>query len=154
MKRLAQFSPCRCYRYALWRQWGDSAGEVMFVGLNPSMADETNDDPTIRRCIAFAQVWGYSGLCMTNLFAWRATQPTEMMRAPDPVGPENDTWLLKTASQAAIVIAAWGVHGAFAGRDLVVRQMLSRLSYLRLTKNGYPEHLLYLPKTLLPVEWV
>jgi hypothetical protein len=161
MKRSAQFSSCRSYRYALWRQWDGSGsgssglgGDVMFVGLNPSTADETNDDPTLRRCIAYAQAWGYGGLCMTNLFAWRATQPTEMMRAPDPVGPDNDTWLLSTASQSAIIIAAWGVHGTFAGRDQIVREMLPRLSYLRLTKNGYPEHPLYLPKTLMPIEWL
>src|ERR1700691_893264 len=69
MRMGAVFSPCRRYRYALWREWGvlpgmPDKGYVLFVGLNPSTADETRDDATIRRCIAFAQAWGYSGLCM------------------------------------------------------------------------------------------
>ena len=80
----------------------------MFVGLNPSTADETNDDPTIRRCISFAQAWGYEGLCMTNLFAFRATEPSDMMKSPDPVGPENDQALINLAESAGVVVAAWG----------------------------------------------
>jgi hypothetical protein len=154
MKCSADFSPCRRYRYALWRTWGGLAGYAMFVGLNPSTADETKDDPTIRRCIAFAKDWGYSGLCMTNLFAFRATKPAHMMDADDPVGSDNDRWLSDAASQAAVVVAAWGVHGTFAGRHDAVRQMLPHLHYLRLTKDGHPGHPLYLPKMLQPLEWL
>jgi hypothetical protein len=153
MKRSADFSPCRRYRYALWRTWGNTSGYAMFVGLNPSTADESEDDPTIRRCIAFAKDWGYSGLCMTNLFAYRATQPSNMMAAQDPVGADNDDWLRDTERGAAIVVAAWGVYGAFGDRHQTVRQMLPRWHYLRLTKDGYPGHPLYLPKTLKPILW-
>lgn len=157
MKRSATFSPCRRYRYALWRDWRDLLGEdggfVMFVGLNPSTADETNDDPTIRRCIRFTQSWGYSRLCMTNLFAWRATKPEDMMAADNPVGPDNDATLLDLASRAAVVIAAWGVNGTHLGRDQAVRAFLPRLHYLRLTADGHPGHPLYLPGALRPISW-
>lgn len=86
VQRDAHLSPCRRYRYALWRRWGDGP-HAMFIGLNPSTADETADDPTIRRCIAFARAWGYGALCMANLFAYRATQPADMLAQDDPVGP-------------------------------------------------------------------
>ena len=125
----------------------------MFVGLNPSTADEHKDDPTIRRCIAFAKAWGYDGLCMTNLFAYRATDPKEMMLAADPIGPQNDQVLTERASKAAVVVAAWGAKGDFQGRAAWARAMLPNLHYLRLTKDGHPGHPLYLPKSLVPVEW-
>jgi hypothetical protein len=149
----ALFSPCRTYRYTLWREWGGSAGYAMFVGLNPSAADETVDDPTIRRCMAFAQLWGYSALCMTNLFAYRATLPSVMKAAADPVGPENDRYLQLLARKAGVVVVAWGVHGTHRGRALQVQHLLPQLHYLRLTHAGHPGHPLYLPKSLRPVPW-
>jgi len=148
------FSPCRTYRYTLWREWIGGSGYAMFVGLNPSTADETQDDPTIRRCIAFSKAWGYSGYCMTNLFAFRATDPAVMKRHPEPIGDFNDAWLLSCAAGAGVVVAAWGTHGTHLGRDAGVRRLLRGLHYLRLTKDGHPAHPLYLPKTLTPVEWV
>lgn len=153
IERGADISPCGRYRYTLWRKWGPG-GTCMFVGLNPSTADETEDDPTIRRCVAYATEWGYSGLCMTNLFAYRATKPADMMAADDPIGPDNDDWLRKLGSGASIVVAAWGVHGTFGGRHATVRKSLPRLHYLRLTKDGHPGHPLYLPKALTPQPWL
>ena len=149
----ALLSPCRTYRYDLWRTWLGGSDYAMFVGLNPSTADETEDDPTIRRCVAYAKAWGYAGLCMTNLFAFRATEPTDMMRAADPIGPLSDEVLRERAEAAGVVVAAWGVHGAFGGRNRAVHKMLPKLHYLRLTKDGHPGHPLYLPKTLEPVAW-
>lgn len=155
MKRSAEFSPCRRYRYALLRAWQPDRGFAMFVGLNPSTADETSDDPTIRRCIGFAKAWGYGALCMTNLFGYRATQPADMLAQADPVGPENDAYLLSMAAKADVVVAAWGTEGTFLKRDEHVRVLLGRkLHYLRLTKHGHPGHPLYLPADLQPVEWV
>ncbi|MBK8133391.1 MAG: DUF1643 domain-containing protein [Gammaproteobacteria bacterium] len=151
MTRQTVFSPCRTYRYALWREWIGGEGYAMFVGLNPSTADETQDDPTIRRCIAFAKGWGYAGLCMTNLFAFRATDPKDMKAAADPVGPENDAHLLALANEAGVIVAAWGVHGTYGGRHNAVREMLPALHCLALTKDGHPRHPLYLRKTLTPV---
>lgn len=146
-------SNCRQYRYSLWREWIGGDGFAMFVGLNPSTADETNDDPTIRRCIGFAKEWGFAGLCMTNLFAFRATDPSDMLRAVDPIGPENDSYLQGVAMHAGVVVAAWGTNGTHLGRDIAVRQMIPSLKILKLTKDGHPGHPLYLPKTLLPVPW-
>jgi hypothetical protein len=125
----------------------------MFVGLNPSTANETEDDPTVRRCIRYASDWGFGGLCMTNLFAYRATKPEEMMVAEDPVGIDNDRTLLELSNAAGLVVAAWGVHGMHMGRADVVRQMLPDLHYLRMTKQGHPWHPLYLPAKLHPVRW-
>lgn len=144
----------------LYRSWSDLAtvakGRAMFIGLNPSTADEHQDDPTIRRCIGFAKTWGYDSLVMLNLFAWRATDPIDMLQAPDPVGPENDWHLMNAAADADVIIAAWGTHGAHLGRDHVVRHMRwvgHRLHVLRLTKDGHPAHPLYLPAKLQPVRW-
>lgn len=153
MRNGALLSPCRTYRYDLWRTWLGGDGYAMFVGLNPSTADETKDDPTIRRCISFAKAWGYAGLCMTNLFAFRATDPQEMIVANDPVGPQNDEILRMHANDAGVVVAAWGVHGTLLQRDKTVRTMLPKMHCLRLTKDGHPGHPLYLPKTLVPQPW-
>lgn len=153
MKRWARFSDCRRYRYQLWREWGPGTDYVMFVGLNPSTADEINDDPTIRRCIRFAQEWGYGALCMTNAFAFRATDPRVMKREPHPVGPDNDFNLKQLAQGAGVVVAAWGTHGTHKGREQWLRLHLPKLHYLRLTKDGHPSHPLYLPADLKPQPW-
>ena len=157
MHRTATFSPCRRYRYSLWRNWGDlldaDKGYAMFVGLNPSTANETEDDPTIRRVIGFSKAWGFSGLCMTNLFAFAATQPRVMLAEPDPVGPDNDAHLIELAKDAGVVVAAWGTHGRHRGRDAEVKFLLPNLNYLALTKDGHPGHPLYLPADLKPIAW-
>lgn len=150
IERSAVLSPCRTYRYALTRRWGRGP-YAMFIGLNPSTADETHDDPTIRRCIAFARAWGYEALCMTNLFAYRATQPADMKKAADPVGWENDSTLTTLARCSGVVVAAWGAHGTYKGRDQSARLLVPRLHYLRLTKDGHPGHPLYLPASLKPI---
>ena len=152
MNSTATLSLCRTYRYSLTREWGSGLA-VLFIGLNPSTADETLDDRTIRRCIAFARDWGYARLHMANLFAFRATEPRDMKNASDPIGPENDQHLLALADDSILTVAAWGVHGTFGDRHSAVRKMLPRLHYLRLTKDGHPGHPLYLPRTLKPVEW-
>ena len=92
MKTDAKFSACRKYRYALWRTWDESKPNVMIIGLNPSTADENENDPTITRCINFAKSWGYGGVCVTNLFAYCATVPSDMKASNDPIGSENDSW--------------------------------------------------------------
>lgn len=83
----AHFSRCRRYRYALWRQWQAAGPMLMLIGLNPSTADAERNDPTIRRCIGFAHDWGFGGVWVLNLFAWRATLPADLKAAADPVGP-------------------------------------------------------------------
>lgn len=145
------FSPCRTYRYTLWREWIGGDGYAMFIGLNPSTADETKNDQTIRRCMDFAQIWGYAGLCMTNLFAFRATEPKVMLKATiDPIGKDNDGHLQRLAKDAGVIVAAWGAHGKHMRRDQQVRALITNLHYLRLTKDGHPGHPLYLPGDLRP----
>lgn len=139
----AHFSPCRLYRYQLWRIWDTSTLPLNVIGLNPSTADEAMDDPTIRRCIQFAKRWGYGGLLMTNLFAFRATDPKVMKQAVEPVGAENDQWLKESAAGAGLILAAWGNHGTHLGRDRTVQKIISGAMCFRLTKQGQPEHPLY-----------
>jgi hypothetical protein len=152
--RKAAFSPCGRYRYTLWRDWGGEGGKyALFVCLNPSTADDERDDPTVRRCIAFADAWGYRRLCVANLFALRATDPAALLAAADPVGPDNDAWLRRAARGAAVVVAAWGNRGARLGRDGEVLALLPRPHFLRLTVRGRPEHPLRLPRGLTPRPW-
>jgi hypothetical protein len=88
----------------------------MFIGLNPSTADEVEDDRTIRRCISYAKQWGYGGIIVANLFAYRTPSPAEMMVSTDPVGPENDRWLRDLAHQPSLIVAMWGNSGTFRNR--------------------------------------
>lgn len=146
-------SPCRNYRYTLWRNVDslNDDGYAMFIGLNPSTADAVLDDPTIRRGMAFAKAWGYGALCMTNLFAFRATKPTDMLAAVDPIGPENDKHLVELARGAGVVVAAWDTNGTHLGRDQAVRAVVPNLHCLRKTQAGHPGHPLYLPGNLTPM---
>lgn len=159
MTRDTVFSACRTYRYTLWRSWesqlfpAEKPGFVQIIGLNPSTADETNDDNTIRRCIDYVRRWGYGSLCMTNLFAFRATDPKVMIEAADPIGPENDRWLTEIFENAALTVAAWGCYGKHLGRGHDVRRMLGDLHAIKFTVNGHPQHPLYLKKILKPVPW-
>ena len=166
--KAAHFSPCGLYRYWLSRTWDESRPKVIFIGLNPSTADHEQDDPTIRRCRRFAKDYGAGGLVMVNLFAFRATDPKVMKAATDPVGPENDVWLLKLATdeydteigpmsegepgESNLLVAAWGCGGGFQDRDRAVQRLISsagsemrylHLNCLGMTKGGYPRHPLY-----------
>src|SRR5919204_4199606 len=105
-----RFSECRTWRYSLTRGLDGSDGTVAFVGLNPSTADETTDDPTVRRCIGFAREWGFARVEVVNVYAFRARDPRELWRADDPVGPDNDRILAQVLDGAELVIAAWGMH--------------------------------------------
>jgi hypothetical protein len=151
--RSCQFSPDRRYRYTLWREWDMlNTSYLMVIGLNPSTADETRNDPTIVRCIGFAKLWGFGALCMTNLFAFRATKPIDMLAIPDPIGPENDKWLRQSAIAAGMIIAAWGTKGAHMERaDHVQTMIWCGLKCLRKNADGSPEHPLYVPASTQPI---
>lgn len=164
LKKSAVFSPCRTYRYELWRTWEPEKPFVQFIGLNPSTADETNDDPTLRRCIDFAQRWGYGGMVMTNLFAYRSTQPDNLLAPgsrkklrtePEPVGPENDGILRAMAGRAGVIVVAWGSHDATHLRVPDVLEVLKgyELNALKVSEKGAPYHPLYLPAVLTPQLW-
>ncbi len=151
MKNTASLSRCRQYRFALWRTWDDTLPRVMFIGLNPSTADEKNDDPTLVRCMNFARDWGYGGVCMANLFAFRATDPAAMKAVADPIGRRNNYWLRRLAGEAGLVVAAWGNDGVHLGRGDKVRAMLPELHCLQMNRSGEPAHPLYQPASRQPV---
>ncbi len=151
LKTDAKLSSCRNYRFALWRTWDESKPFAMIIGLNPSTADEVQDDPTITRCINFAKSWGYGGVCMANLFAFRATEPSVMKSQSDPVGADNDVWLTNLAKDAGVVVAAWGNDGSHLNRSSVVKELVPNLHYLKMNKSGEPAHPLYLKGDLKPV---
>ncbi len=164
----ATFSPCRKYRYHLWRRLVEVASHdeatahrlnaVAFLMLNPSTADEVESDPTVTRCINYARAWGYQRLDVINLFAWRSTDPEGLSEPADPVGhPDNDRMILWTAQNADIV-CAWGggkpkVAKLVKTRAVRVRTLLAgaELTALRVSaKSGQPWHPLYLPGDLKP----
>jgi hypothetical protein len=148
----ADFAPDRLYRYGLYRIWDKKKSLCMFIGLNPSSADEKVNDNTVRRCIRFSRDLGYGGLIMTNAFAFRATNKQALRHVQDPVGPDNDTWLQNLSRRAAIVIAAWGNDGALNGRSQQIRQLIPKLHCLGLTGAGEPKHPLYLAADLKPIQ--
>ncbi|WP_196787592.1 DUF1643 domain-containing protein [Burkholderia stagnalis] len=139
------------YRYLLTRTWDSRLPVFGFLCLNPSTADETIDDPTVKKCMRFVRSWGGGGLVISNLFAFRATDPAELKMEKDPIGPENDKWIEHALNSTAMTIAAWGCHGVYRGRNLDILQRFGdRLCHLRLTKDNHPSHPLYLPETLRP----
>lgn len=131
------------YRYSLCRCWEPTLPGVCWVMLNPSTADATQDDPTIRRCISFARGWGYGSLEVVNLFAYRAPLPADLRCARDPVGPENDQYLVGASARADLVIAAWGANGGLLSRDRKALPLLGSLHCLGTTRSGFPRHPLY-----------
>ena len=140
----AVFSPCEKYRYMMWRTWGELDGpRMMFIGLNPSTATESVEDPTVRRCIRFAKDWGYAGMFMMNAFAFRATDPKKMQASVDPNGPRNNDAILEASQQSRLIIAAWGVHCPVP-REREICAIVGRpIHCLGWTKGGRPRHPLY-----------
>lgn len=137
------------YRFDLWRIWDRAKRPALFVMLNPSKADGVTDDPTIRRCIRFADSWGFGGLVVVNLFAMRSTDPSVLVacgsRTAAGGGPANDVKILERADLAGAVVLAWGVGGSLYGRGQEVASMLRRYSpvCLGVTTGGQPRHPLY-----------
>jgi len=154
----AVISPCGLYRYRLTRTWDRELRPAAFVMLNPSTADATVDDPTIRRCVGFAKREGCGGIVVVNLFALRSTDPAGLLAAADPVGPDNDRHIREAAEQCHPVIAAWGAHGDHDLRNLHVRDMLGEISVgvmcLGTTKGGHPRHPLYVKGDAPLVPWM
>ncbi|WP_218563876.1 DUF1643 domain-containing protein [Marinospirillum perlucidum] len=145
-----EVSPCENYRYLLWKTWDAKAPRMLFIGLNPSLALSDEGNPTMQRCLAFAKSWGYGGVYLANLFAWRSPDPRGLLAAQEPIGPDNDAWLVKLAGQTDLQLAAWGNHGAHLGRSLAVRKLLPDLHCLKINRSGEPAHPLYLRASLRP----
>ena len=153
----AVFSPCRRWRYLLWRRWDDKLPTANFLMLNPSTADEVQLDPSCTRARVYAERWGYGSLIVTNLFGWRATDPFAMKLVRDPVGRGNDRAILRAAQEADLLVCAWGNHGAHLGRSRKVASLLREagisLHVLKMNGGGEPAHPLYLRGSLRPLVW-
>ncbi|SLN67693.1 hypothetical protein ROJ8625_03476 [Roseivivax jejudonensis] len=149
----AHYSPCDAYRYGLERIWNPDRAPILFVMLNPSTATERANDPTIERCERRARAMDAGGVRIANLFAWRATRPADLRRAEAPEGPGNAALLSEWSENAAMTIAAWGVHGALRGAGPAAARRLGALWHLGLTRDGHPRHPLYVPYAVAPSEW-
>jgi len=150
MKASAVLSLCGKYRYELCRAW-DTKPAVLFIGLNPSTADATQEDNTSRVCINYAKNWGFGTLLVGNLFAFRSTDPTTLRTEKDPIGPENDKYLRELQSKVSLVICAWGNLGALLKRDEQVLRFLNAPHCLVKLKSGRPGHPLYKSASLHPI---
>lgn len=149
VRKGAFISDCGQYRYWLTREWGEGGNLLAFVMLNPSTADASIDDPTIRRCVGFAKREGRSGIVVVNLFAGRATDPDEMFNMRDPVGPNNhDQWMSWLRHERTKVVCAWGADSRARFQARTFRKFANEhqvdLWHLGLSKDGSPRHPLYL----------
>jgi hypothetical protein len=155
----AIFSNDRLYRYRLWRIWNPERKRIAFIMLNPSTTEEHPDtnDPTVRRCISFAEAWGYGSLEIGNLYGFRSTNPDALLdMGRTAIGPDNDENIDHMNGVASMTVAAWGEHPAARQRQPKIRHLLEKrhpIYCLGLTKDGYPRHPLYLESTTRPVEW-
>ncbi|MFZ1704425.1 MAG: DUF1643 domain-containing protein [Saprospiraceae bacterium] len=158
IERSAVISSCGNYRYRLDRVWDKTLPKAMFIMLNPSTADGEQDDATIRRCIGFAKSWGYGGLMVGNVFAFRSTKPEYLYEAHDPIGKFNQDHLNQMYMESAIVVCAWGNGKLIENISKVINDynplsgFIGHLHYLELSKDGIPKHPLYLRKTLKPIK--
>lgn len=152
----AAFSRCAAYRYRLWRTWDARKSVLGFVMLNPSTADELDNDPTVARCQRRAERLGYGGLVVANAYALRSTDPQALYAAGDPIGPDNDQAIRQVATEAALVICGWGVHAdqVQPGRGTQVLDMIQAAGrtphVLGVNADGSPQHPLYLAYNVQP----
>jgi hypothetical protein len=152
----AVYSDCEKYRYLLTRVWAPGP-KALFIMLNPSTATEVQNDPTVERCERRARALGFGAFRVTNIFAFRATDPKVMRAEADPVGPGNDAAILGSLGWADAVVCAWGNHGLHLDRGRKVEAMLrkagSPLTHLGLTGQGQPRHPLYVGYGQQPEPW-
>jgi len=157
-RSLAVYSDCERYRYSLTRVWDDTGKKALFIMLNPSTATEKQNDPTVERCERRARALGFGAFRVTNIFAWRDTDPRKMRAAAEPIGPHNDKTILASCPWADQVIAAWGTHGAHLNRGPEILEKLraagTPLYHLGLSKEGHPKHPLYIAYSEQPQKWI
>jgi hypothetical protein len=149
----AKFSDCGKYRFFLQRMWDESLPSIMFIGLNPSTANESTDDPTIRRVKGFAKEWGFGGVYMVNLFGIVSSDPSIIIQSPEPVGKDNNRWIKAIAKRVQTVVFAWGAFTAAKAsqQDSLITNQFPKAIALRKTKDGFPGHPLYVPSNVKPI---
>tara|TARA_B100000609_G_scaffold141687_1_gene113752 strand:+ start:414 stop:950 length:537 start_codon:yes stop_codon:yes gene_type:complete len=154
----AVYSSCEKYRYSLTRIWNKKAEKLHFVMLNPSTATEIQNDPTVERCERRARTLNFGSFRVTNIFAWRDTDPKKMKRAKDPVGVQNNKAILDGCQWSDCTIAAWGNHGLHLDRGNYVIELLKKcgkpIFHLGISKVGQPKHPLYISYDILPIVWL
>lgn len=169
--RGADISPCGRYRYSLWRQWDPATLAVLWVMLNPSTADGTEDDATIRKVCTYARRWGAGGIRVVNLYPWRATNPADLPAGPEVHGEgdgsRNVEAILAAAEDAGRIIAAWGTNpGPLPNAPEHTLRLLEAsgperhrgdpprlVEALKITKHGQPWHPLYVRGDVVPVPY-
>lgn len=151
MKAWARMSKCGTYRYVLGRTWDVALPAVLFICLNPSTAGAHEDDRTSRVCIGYAQLWGFGTLLIGNLFALRSTDPTQLRKVVDPIGPQNNIHLVALHRKALLTVCAWGNLGSFLNRDSTILPTLRNPHCLVKLKSGRPGHPLYKDSALRPI---
>ncbi len=154
----AVYSDCERYRYSLTRIWNPQGRRVHFVMLNPSTATEQRNDPTVERCERRARALAFGAFRVTNIFAWRETDPRAMRKRNDPIGPANDESICEACHWADQTICAWGLHGIHLNRGPQVERMLRTLGiplyHLGLSRTGHPKHPLYIAYSEKPHPWI
>ena len=150
----AAFSECRKYRFALWRIWDISKPLVMFIGLNPSTANEEVNDNTIKRVRNLSMQFGYGGFYMMNCFPYISTDPNALYDFGNI--KENDHWLTRVGSYCHDIVFAWGSFKVIKdkGRDEELKKMFPRAKALKLSKDGSPWHPLYVPKNVQLINFI
>ena len=153
----AVFSPCKTYRYRRWRTWDASRKPIVFLMLNPSIADENQNDPTVERCQRRAMSMGFGGLQVVNIFGLVSTDPQGLYTCDDPVGPENNEAILEAVKDAGMVVCAWGTHGEHVNRAREVVELLKSAGVspqcLGQNADGSPKHPLYVSYAVSPVAY-
>jgi len=153
----AVYSDCLSYRYSLTRIWDAAGSKVHFVMLNPSTATEIQNDPTVERCERRARTLGFGAFRVTNIFAWRETDPAKMRKVADPVGPKNDEAISQGCEWADQTICAWGTNGTHLNRGPTTLELVKAanvpLFHLGLSKQGHPKHPLYIAYAQTPQAW-
>lgn len=153
----AIFSKCYKFRYSITKKFSSGTGRLLFILLNPSTATETVYDPTLIRCKKRASYSCFKQFRVCNLFAYRSTEPKELKKVSDPIGPFNNKILKKSIKWSDKIICSWGRFGTLNGRDLEVTHMIKKYKipvfHLGLTKNNQPKHLLYINYSKILTKW-
>lgn len=158
IKGEAVFSPCEKYRYTLTRKWSEGKS-CLWCMCNPSKATAEILDNTVRKCLKWSVLWGYGSMTVVNLFAWRSTDVKQIYKVKDPVGPENDAYILAEIEKASdgLIICAFGGNGLYLNRNwdlfTLADKAEAKLHYLHMNGDGTPSHPLYLPESLKPTWW-
>lgn len=163
MKKGAIISACGKYRYALSRVWDSSKPLALWIMLNPSTADAELDDPTIRRCIGFSQYWGFGGMLVGNLYAYRSTDKRALYKVADPVGPENVATVQLLRSLAIKTFVAFGADkgpGSPIYQELAqyadprnYTKVKSEIFCLGHNRDDSPKHPLYVDRKTIYGYW-